>query len=201
MICKARLGLEDALGALRAFKAVGPDARDENYQGVCKYQNRFMPSWNDTRFCCEHGPFSGKREESTQRLRVMQNILKVAFARQWSYDSAYQRVQLRTADIQDGKRPGSTFVILNDEFSMSSRQLGICHCRQGLGQSARKHSGQTSKRPKSRFRQGTSVEIDDQCTSGIESSQWREMVMRWPPLYGEPVLLRTQFFLCGIRIA
>ena len=69
--------------------------------------------------------FSELWEESTQRLRVMQNILKMAFARQWSYDSAYQRILLRTADIQDGKRLGSTHVILDDEFSISSRQLWV----------------------------------------------------------------------------
>jgi hypothetical protein len=51
------------------------------------------------------------------------NIFSSAVQKTWTSPSDYQKVIRRMEEIKRGQRPGSDLVILDDEFSIASRQL------------------------------------------------------------------------------
>ena len=63
------------------------------------------------------------REKATKDTKSAQAILETSMRNQWAFSAEYKTVQKRMLEIQQGLRPGSDLVILDDEFSPASSQI------------------------------------------------------------------------------
>jgi hypothetical protein len=63
------------------------------------------------------------REKATKDTKSAQAILETSMRNQWAFSAEYKTVQKRMFEIQQGLRPGSDLVILDDEFSPASSQI------------------------------------------------------------------------------
>jgi len=94
----------------------------------CLVSNCRQPVFRNSGRCADHF-FKRLRQQHKERSRVnlptLQGLLKSKINEQWIFrkDSGYERILERTLEIQEGKRPGTDLVILDDEFSPTSSQL------------------------------------------------------------------------------
>lgn len=83
-------------------------------------------SVHGTENCHKHlriGANSNGQEEVFKKIGALEELLRTAAQRQWKPPNGYERVLERSAEIEQGKRPGSDLVILDCEWSVSSGQL------------------------------------------------------------------------------
>lgn len=94
-------------------------------QTCCSDPNCIQPTWYGTNYCQTH-IFSINPKWSeihSMDIRVLQQCISTAKSKRWNFDSDFEAAITRTAEIREGKRPGSDLVVLDLEFLPSSGQI------------------------------------------------------------------------------
>jgi hypothetical protein len=108
----------------RYFRKSGLEIKAEN--AICKVKGCDHLSFLGSGGCPQHLPrliTAAYRSKATIDHRLVREKFDSIARKRWSFPPSYDTVLCRMSDILQGKRPGSDLVILDDEFSLASRQL------------------------------------------------------------------------------
>jgi hypothetical protein len=108
----------------RFFRRSGLEIKAENT--MCKVEGCDQLSFRGSGGCTQHLPrllAAAHRSEATIDHRLVRETFSFMARKRWSFQPHYDIVRCSMYNILQGKRPGSDLVILDDEFSLASKQL------------------------------------------------------------------------------
>jgi hypothetical protein len=108
----------------RFFQSIGVELHAADI--ICTHPRCDQRSFNRSGRCPQHlsSLIRGiRKNKTTIDLKAARRTFESTAQKQWAFPPSYNIIRDRVEEIQQGKRPGSDLVILDDEFSPASRQL------------------------------------------------------------------------------
>ena len=104
----------------------GVECESEHKQLLCRQNGCKEPSFHNSPRCAKHIPnymMACEKEYIAVSTRSLRTVFDSITSQDWHYSANYKIVRQRMSEISTGERPGSTLVVLDDEFSRSKRRL------------------------------------------------------------------------------